>query len=181
MKTSTKLLVITAASSALLLGGGAAATRTKAAETAAAPPFSSLVDKIATKFNLNKSDVQAVFDQDRTERHAEMQRRNEEELAQAVTDGKITAAQKELILAKQKEITAKMEENHAITDETQRRAAMEQLHADLTQWAADNNIDAHWLRFGGGRGKGMGAGGGFGHGMRGNVYRSTGTSSTATN
>ena len=53
----------------------------------------SIVDKLVSKFNLSKEDVQAVFDEDRTERQAEMKANQQERLAQAVTDGTLTQEQ----------------------------------------------------------------------------------------
>jgi len=125
---------------------------------------STLVDKIATKFNLNKSEVKAVFDTDRTEHEVEHQKKVEDELAQAVKDGKITSTQKDLILAKQKEIKASMDTNRdSMKDKTQdeRKAAMDQQRTDLENWAKTNNIPTEYLRFvmGGGHG-GPGMGGG---------------------
>jgi hypothetical protein len=56
-----------------------------------------LVTKIAEKFKLNKTDVQAVFDANRSERRASMEAKYEERLKQLVTDKKITEAQKKLL------------------------------------------------------------------------------------
>jgi uncharacterized membrane protein YhiD involved in acid resistance len=122
----------------------------------------SLVDKIAQRFNLNKADVQAVFDENKAERQAEMQAKVEAKLNQAVTDGKLTTEQKYKILAKRQEFQATFEANKdAMKDNTpeERRADREAKRTELEQWAKDNNIPTEYLRFvagHGGRGHGPG-------------------------
>ncbi len=111
---------------------------------------SSLVNKIATKFNLNKDEVKAVFDADRTDHEAEHQKKVEEDLTQAVKDGKLTETQKSLILAKQKEVKAAMESDRDTMkdkSDTERKAAMEQKRTDLEAWAKQNSIPTEYLRY----------------------------------
>ena len=48
-------------------------------------PASSLVDAIASKFNLKKTDVQAVFDEQKTKNEAEREAKIKEEVAPLVT------------------------------------------------------------------------------------------------
>src|SRR5690349_12080215 len=74
-------------------------------------PMNSLVQKIASKFNLNQSDVQAVFDQAHQERESEMKANFASQLSQLVTDGKITEAQKQLISNKRAELDSQREAN----------------------------------------------------------------------
>src|SRR4030042_868531 len=99
------LLVVLAIS---IMGAGLfTATRVLAENaTGGQNPMSSLVQKIADKFGLKKEDVQAVFDQDRTDRKAERENQYLARLDQLVSDGKITPAQKQLIIDKHQEITA---------------------------------------------------------------------------
>lgn len=104
----------------------------------------SLVDKIATKFNLNKDDVQKVFDQDREEHRQEMQQKLEDRLSKAVSDGKITEQQKTLILNKVQEMQSNKESLKDKTPE-ERRSLMKAKHDELTQWAKDNNIPLQYL------------------------------------
>lgn len=155
------------------LGAGAfgASTAFAAEKTDAASPFQGLVQAIATKFNLKTEDVQAVFEQQRSEKFADlkanMEARLSERLAAAVKDGKLTEAQTTLIKAKVAEITAAHET--AIKDDTltkeERKAAMEKETADLKAWASENNIPLGFLRpeF---NEKMMGKGG---HGFRGHM------------
>lgn len=113
--------------------------------------FSSLVTKIAGRFNLKESDVKVVFDEARQEHHAQMQVRYVEWLTQAVRDGKITEAQKQLLVAKHKEVGVKrvadMEDFKNLTLEEQ-RAAKEKVRTELETWAKQNGIDLSYL-FGG--------------------------------
>lgn len=62
------------------------------------PVHANLVSKIAQKFNLKETDVQAVFDSVRDERREAMKTAREEKLTKAITDGVITEDQKKLIL-----------------------------------------------------------------------------------
>ncbi len=110
-----------------------------------------LVDKIAQKFNLNKADVQKVFDEDRAVHQAEHEQKENERLDQAVKDGKITQAQEDLIKAKVKELQAKREAaRDAMKDKTkaERKATMDAERTDLEKWAKGNNIPAEYLLFG---------------------------------
>jgi apolipoprotein N-acyltransferase len=120
---------------------------------------SSLVQKISTKFGLNQSDVQAIFDEHKSEKHAKMQERFETQLTQAVTDGKITEEQKTKILAKFSEQKAEREANQEefknMTPE-ERKAAHAQKHAELKAWAEANGIDLEVLTGAFGRGGKMG-------------------------
>ena len=126
-----------------------------------------LVDKIATKFNLNKSDVQAVFDEDRQAHQAKMDQKMEDRLNQAVKDGKITSDQKDQILAKHKEIQAYMESLKDKTPE-ERRTLMKSKMDEMRQWAEDNGLSDYMMMRGhgpGGPGMGMGMRFGDHHGM----------------
>ena len=98
----------------------------------------SLVDKIATKFNLKKADVQAVFDANKSEKQAEHTADVSARLQSLVDKGTITADQKAKIEAKQAEL------------KTEREAE----RTALQKWATDNGIDAKYLMGGamGGRG-----------------------------
>ncbi|HSX17186.1 MAG TPA: hypothetical protein VLH86_03740 [Patescibacteria group bacterium] len=110
-----------------------------------------LVDKIATRFNLNKSDVQAVFDEDRTAHQAEMKQRMDDRLTQAVKDGKITEAQKTLIENKQQELQTYIE---SIKDKTpaERKTLMRAKLTEVEQWAKDNGLTDYFHAFAGGPG-----------------------------
>lgn len=105
---------------------------------------STLVDKIAQKFNLNKADVQKVFDENRAEHEAEHKQKLKERLDQAVKDGKLTQDQENKIIAKLEELKANRESLKDKTPE-QRREAMKAKRAELEQWAKDNNIPEQYV------------------------------------
>lgn len=120
---------------------------------------SSLVDKLVSKFNLNKDEVQKVFDEEKEARKAEMQKGFEERLQAAVDSGSITADQKSKILSKQKEMEEfrKSLESKTVAEA---REAMKTKHEELKKWADENNIPARYLMFGPGGKMGHGMGGG---------------------
>lgn len=142
--------------SILVIGGSIVAVSTVQAEDTI---HTTLIQKIAQRFGLNENDVSQVFEQNRQERQKEMSQRFEQRLTQAVADGNITEAQKQLILAKHKEIQTQRDANfEAMKDKTpeEKRAAMESLHTELETWAKDNGITLS--EFFPMMGKGMGAG-----------------------
>lgn len=110
-----------------------------------------LAEKIAAKFNLNKDDVQKVFDEDRSAHEAEHQQKMEERLTQAVKDGKITASQKSQILTKQQELKSYMD---SIKDKSaeERKALMRAKFDELKKWAEQNNLSDYFMPMKGGRG-----------------------------
>lgn len=133
-----------------MTGLGIASAATNTSSSSPGDGANALIDKLAQKFNLNKSDVQDVFDEARTEHQAEMQQKLEERLDAAVSDGKITGAQKDKIFAKVKEIRTQHEADRDsmsnLTDE-QRRTKMEQERTALKTWADENNIPEEYLHF----------------------------------
>lgn len=112
---------------------------------------STLLDKLIAKFNLNKEEVEQVVTDYRSERRGQMQAQYQERLNQAVTDGKITEAQKKLILEKHNQLQSQWD-----AESNQRQQHREEMQS----WAEENNIDLSYLGFGMGRG-------GKGGGMRG--------------
>lgn len=107
-------------------------------------PMNSLVQKLAQRFNLNESDVQAVFDEHHSEMHAQMKLRFEDHLSGLVTEGKITEAQKEAIFAKMEELKANREtlkEEFSSMSAEERKAKMQEKRAELEAWAQEQGID----------------------------------------
>ena len=150
-KGQTIALSIAGIGAATLLGvGGVQAAQDTASGT-------SLVDKIASRFNLDKADVQQVFDQNRTEMEAKHTQAEADRLQQAVDAGTISSTQKDLIVSKQAELRTYMESLKDKTNE-ERRTAMKSKMDELKQWASDNKIPENLLRSFGGRG-GHGPGG----------------------
>lgn len=140
--------------------------------TARTEHMTTLVTAIATKFNLNSSDVQAIVEQVMTEERAKMEASHSAaataRLNQAVTDGKLTQAQVALITAKQAETKA-FHESLKGKSETDRQAAMKAYMTSLKQWATDNNIPKEFgfgPGHGGPEGKNHGGKGGPGFGPK---------------
>lgn len=161
-----KQLILTATVLTLI---GASAFGATAAFAQGSDPSSGLTQRIAEKFGLKQSEVQSVVDQyrseERAERQAEMQAKFQERLAQLVTDGKITEAQKQLILNKHAELQANRDQEFATfknMTEDERKAAMEQKRSELESWAKANGIDAQYLMPFGKGGPGFGRGEGRG-------------------
>lgn len=163
----------------LALGGTAYADSTASGRGAY---MDQLVNAIATRFNLNTSDVQQVFDEQKTqmqeqmqqnmqERQAEMEQNFKDRINQAVTDGKLTQDQADKILAKKSELIAFREGLQGKTKD-EIASAIKAEADSLKQWLQDNNIPEGYLgfgRFGVGREFGfMGMRGGHWHGNESN-------------
>ncbi|HMS23314.1 MAG TPA: hypothetical protein PKB09_00720 [Candidatus Saccharibacteria bacterium] len=104
-----------------------------------------LVNKIASRFSLNKDEVQSVFDENRAEHQKERQAKREERLTSAVESGKLTEEQ-------QSKILAKMDENHTFFESledmspTERKTALEKHKKEMKTWANENGIDGDWAK-----------------------------------
>lgn len=164
----------TIAATAFILGVAAVSAGTLGPVTAYADTVSTSTDRQTThitnlvtalsqRFNLNSADVQAVINTvmttEKTQMDATRTQNLATRLAKAVTDGKITQAQSNLI-------TAKIQENKTFMDSlkdktpTERKAAIKTNQEALTKWATDNNIPKEFIM-----GPAMGAGMGMkGHG-----------------
>ena len=130
-------------------------------------PQQSIVDKLTSKFNLKKDDVQKVFDEEHTTREAERTAKTKDKLDALVKDGKITQAQEDKLIAKADEMRANHETNReAMKDKTmdERKAAMQTERDAYKKWLSDNSIAEEYGRMiMGGHGHG-GPGGPGGHG-----------------
>jgi hypothetical protein len=91
-----------------------------------------LVEKVAAKFNLDESAVQAVFDENQTERQAERLQEISDRLQTAVDDGDITTEQKALIETRIQEM------------QTQRETEREQLRT----WANSVGVSLRYAMMG---------------------------------
>lgn len=119
-----------------------------AQESSTQNPFNSLAQKIANKFGLNRDDVQAVFTEHKSEVKAKHSDRQEDRLSKLVSEGKITEAQKTLIINKQKELAEKRAANKGSLKDLSKeelRSKMEAERAELEKWAKDNGIDLKYL------------------------------------
>jgi hypothetical protein len=132
--------------------------------------FPPIVQKMVEKFNLNPDEVKTLVETDRTERQAERKADFETKLAEAVTAGKITEAQKAAIIAKHEELDVKRDALHdqmgTTTDHEAMRTQMEALRTEMTEFLKSQGIDESVLpqpkgpRGGGMMGEGRGGFGG---------------------
>lgn len=129
---ATALVTGMAAVSAAGLGVATAATNHTTTGT-------SIVDKLATKFNLKKEDVQKVFDEDRASHEAEHQQKMSERIDQAVKDGKISQTLADQLKTKLKEI-ANLRDGLKDKTADERRTAMQEKMDEFKKWLEDNNI-----------------------------------------
>lgn len=155
---------ITAISAAGLTGVQIASAATNSSSN---DHMSNLVDALATKFNLNKSDVQSVFDEQRSQMEADREADLKKQVAQLVSDGKLTQDQADKINAKRAELKAERDANRTADQnlsDDQRQAKMEERKTALDTWFEQNGIDSqyHYLLMGG---RGHGGPGGM-HGMK---------------
>jgi cation diffusion facilitator CzcD-associated flavoprotein CzcO len=139
---SKKIIIPMAA--VAVIGAGAYGVTQVSAASGTANPQASLIQKLADTFHVDKSKVQAVFDQNKTDRQAARETTYEAKLSQAVTDGKLKSAQKDPILAEHNRLTAEVKASATGTN-ADRRAAMTKIRQEATDWAKANNIDAQWL------------------------------------
>ena len=159
--------VILPALAVIAIGGATVFSITPAHAQNTTSPLSDLVQKIAQKFGLDKNQVQSVFDEYENQRKQtltqNMQKREEDRLTQLVKDGKITDAQKTLILDKLSVLKSKHKPEdfkNMSQDELKKRFQAEQ--DEIKAWAQSQNIDPTYLRPGFGmrgigmHGKGMG-------------------------
>ncbi|HRH31664.1 MAG TPA: hypothetical protein PK950_03280 [Candidatus Paceibacterota bacterium] len=159
-KTSKKRVLAGSAIIALGLvfaGAGVSKAANATAGAGAGNPMSSLVNAIATKFNLSTTDVQAVFDEQRAQMEKEHEQAFADRLKQAVASGKITQDQADKITAKKAELESLRSSMEGKTED-EKRAAMKTQMDSLKNWATENNIPADFMMFG------MKIEGGKGHG-----------------
>lgn len=152
-----KSIMVGAAIAAVTLGGLGSAGVVSAATSSSSTGSTSIADKIATKFNLDKAEVKAVFDEERAAHHAERKADQAAKLATAVKDGKLTQAQADYITNAQAEIESL---RGSATPDTETDTVREQIKVKmeaLHDWAATNNIDEQYVH--GGQGGPGGHGG----------------------
>lgn len=102
-----------------------------------------LPEKIAARFNLDKSEVKAVFEEEKMIHLEEMEKKFEQSLDAAVEQGKLTAEQKAKIMTKHAELRQQMEsDRETFKDKTKEeiRTIIQERHESLKQWAEANGI-----------------------------------------
>lgn len=108
----------------------------------------SIVDQLATRFHLNKADVQKVFDENQASRQAMHMQNEQTRLAALVKAGTLTQAQADKITAKLAEMQTEREtdrtEMKSLTP-AERHDKREVERTALQKWATDNGIDIKYL------------------------------------
>ena len=164
--------------------GTTGTTTTSSTNSTKTDPMSGLIDALVSKFNLKKSDVQAVFDAQRTKMDAQREADAKAELAQLVKDGKLTQAQADAITAKRAELDKQRDADRTAMDsktDTERRAAMDAKRTELDTWLKDQGIDTQYAYLlMGGRGHGGPGGRGSMHGDRDGNSQSNSSDNTTT-
>ena len=125
-----------------ILGTGAMVSA--ASNTTSHDPMSSLVNKLSSTFHLDKTKVQEVFDQQRSDMGAKHEQRVVSRLDSLVSAGTITSAQKSAIQTKLGELKNERESNKDTMknlSETERKSAMDSKRAELEMWASEQGID----------------------------------------
>jgi hypothetical protein len=125
-------------------------------------------ESIAERFNLNQDEVNQFFEEQHQAHQEERQSQMEALLNNAVSEGKITQAQKEAIQAKREENRANKENGQDLTRE-ERQAQIQTHREEMHAWAEEQGIDMETLNLGrGGTGEGR-RHGGFGGGRMGKL------------
>ena len=104
--------------------------------------------ELAQKLGIDENKVQTAFDEIRREHQQEMQAQFTERLNQAVTDGRLTQDQKNLILQKHEELqTERQTEREQVQNMSreERREFMETRHEEMQAWGEANGIDLQYV------------------------------------
>ena len=107
-----------------------------------------LADALTQKFNLNKTEVESVIKQVRTDQTGEMKDQKYDKLSMALSEGKLTQAQYDRINALYKEVDTLTSSLDAATDE-QKDTIKDQIKAkygELKQYVKDQNLS--WQNLG---------------------------------
>lgn len=165
-----KTALVAGSSIAILVAGASVAAKSSLAANTSSD---NLASRIATVFGLDQSKVQSTIDtfreEERQNRQTEMKQKLTDRLTQAVTDGKLSEDQKNTILNKEAEIQARLDEAMKISDETNRKTALDTIHTDTEAWLNANTWAKAYLHGPGfdgpGRPGGRGHRGMMGEGM----------------
>lgn len=153
-----KTLAVAAVAGSLGIAGVGGAAIAHAQTNSSTNPTASLVDAIAKKFNLDKSEVQKVVDEQHQAMETERENELKAELAQLVKDGKLTQAQADKLTAKRAELQKERDAartNNSSATRTDRKSLREQQKTQLDTWLKEQNIDtkyAYLLHGNGGHG-----------------------------
>ncbi len=110
--------------------------------------MTAIIEAIAEEFDLNASDVESVVQQAMEKERQDMEKRHDEELKteldQAVTDGKLTQVQADLILAKKEELKTFMVDFKDLTPD-EKHGLMKSHMDEITKWMEENDIPKEFI------------------------------------
>jgi len=153
MNKLKRTLIIGAGVASVGIAGLAGVATTSALTATDGDSGTSIIDKLVSKFGLNKDEVKAVFDENRNEHMASMKADRAEALKTALSDGKLSQQQYDHIVAVQAEIDKLIESSGTREDQTdEQRSAIKAKFDELRTWFDDQNIDVKDLGIGGGPG-----------------------------
>jgi flagellum-specific peptidoglycan hydrolase FlgJ len=139
MKVNKKLIIPVVV---LTLAAGSGATALAATDAASTNTNKQdLAQEIANKFHLNSSDVQAVIDQHHSEKQQDRETKYENMLTKAVTDGKLTDAQKQAVLTEHNKLVSELKS----TAQGDRKQTLKTVRQEAKDWASQNGVDAKWV------------------------------------
>lgn len=120
----------------------------------------SLAETLASRFNLNKDEVQKVIDEEKTARQAEREQKIKDEISSLVSSGKLTQDQADKINQKRSELQKEREQAKANresgstteSDKSTKSANREAKKQELTNWLKEQGISEEYAYLLGGRG-----------------------------
>jgi hypothetical protein len=135
MKNSKKIALVSLVTG--LAGTAVIGASAMAATSTSSSGYPDIVQKIADKFHLNPSDVNGVFQQQRTDHMAARHQKLVSALDQAVASGKITKDQETKILAE----LDTLHQQRMNDTKQDHQADKKALHEQMQQWLKANNIN----------------------------------------
>ncbi len=151
MNKRKALLVSAGVLSIGVAGLGINATTSALSGSSSDDPMSSVIDKLVSKFQLDKSEVQAVFDEARSEHYSEMKAKREAALQSALDKEKISQAQYDHIVNAWK----KMDALHSEDRSDGNREKIHSLMQELRTWMEEQAISRSDIGMPSHAGKGM--------------------------
>jgi len=132
----------------LALGAGIVGVNFVRADESSSNTHTTIIERLSEKFGINENDVEAVFEEVKSERMAEKEKAHDDRLNQLVANGDITEEQKQLLIAKHEELRAEKQENFGNFKDLsfeERKELKENHNQELEKWAEENGIDLQFL------------------------------------
>jgi len=128
-----------------VIGVGAMGSATYALEDSATGEKTSMVDKLVSKFNLDKTEVETFFKEERAAHDVKRSEKMTEKLAEAVKDSTITQEQSDYITKAMTEIDVLRSESTPGEQDDTTRDAMKEKRDALRDWAKENDVELNVL------------------------------------